>query len=131
MTKLLTVNHSHPGARRRRQSLVASAVLLIAIVTPAAGCEKSLGRWIAGAPIEERGVATFTGEFVNGVPVYRLPPITVVTRRPTGLAKAQRNDSQTHAARSRTSSTPAPSAGKAASGSREANAIKPCIAKRA
>ena len=31
-------------------------------------------------------VGVFTGEFVNGVPVYRLPPIAVVGRRESELA---------------------------------------------
>ena len=131
MTKLLTVNRSDPSPCRHRQWLLASAALLIAIAAPAAACEKPQGRWIAAAPIEERSVATFTGEFVNGAPVYRLPPITVVTRRSTDVAKTQRNDSQPHAARSRTSSTPAASAGKVASDSRDANASMPCIPKPA
>ena len=127
MTTLLTISRLNRHPRGILQWLVVSGALLIALAAPAEACEKSLGR-IAAAPIEERSVATFTGEFVNGAPVYRLPAITVVTQRPTDVAKAQCNVSQPHAARSRTSSTPAPSAGNVASGFLEANAIKPCVA---
>ena len=130
MTTLLTISRFKPRPRRIPQWLVASGALLIAVAAPAAACEKSLGR-IEAAPIEERSVATFTGEFVNGVPVYRLPSITVVARRPTDVAKTQRNDSQLRAARSRTSSAPTGAAGQVASDSRETAVAKPCVAKDA
>ncbi len=37
-------------------------------------------------------VGVFTGEFVNGAPVYRLPALTVVARRDAGLARTGRGD---------------------------------------
>jgi len=41
------------------------------------------------APVETAGV--FTGAFVNGVPVYRLPSITVVAHRDAELAGEMRD----------------------------------------
>ena len=37
-------------------------------------------------------VGTFTGEFESGVPVYRLPAITVTTSRSAELAKMAREE---------------------------------------
>jgi hypothetical protein len=56
----------------------------------------------AGAP---QYVGTFTGEYVNGAPVYRLPPVNVSTDRAEALARFDAED-QLAAARS----TPATSA---------------------
>ncbi|MEO8741183.1 MAG: hypothetical protein ABI537_15970 [Casimicrobiaceae bacterium] len=37
-------------------------------------------------------IGTFTGEYANGVPVYRLPPISITADRKTELAKMERED---------------------------------------
>jgi hypothetical protein len=64
---------------------------LIAIAAPAPACEKAVSPLIAKAPAETRAPGAFTGEFVGGAPVYRLPSITVVGRREADIAKTQRD----------------------------------------
>jgi len=44
-------------------------------------------------PARAQIVATFTGEFDNGTPVYRLPSITVVAHRKAAVAKTERQRS--------------------------------------
>ena len=56
-------------------AVVLATAVLVAIAAPVSA---TLG---ASASGESRGAASFTGEFVNGAPVYRLPTITVVGRR--------------------------------------------------
>jgi hypothetical protein len=64
--------------------------LLVAVAMPASAREGDRAL-IAKASAEARAVGTFTGEIVNGAPVYRLPSITVVARRDTEVAKTQRD----------------------------------------
>jgi hypothetical protein len=128
MGTMFTFRRLRPSAHRVPPPAIALAVLLIAmgVAAPGVACDKSPPGWIAGAPGDPQSVATFTGEFVNGTPVYRLPAITVVSRRPAEVAKTQRDDARPRRTRSRTGSTPAP-AGKVASAQGETTAIKPCI----
>ena len=91
MTMSLTFLHADPGCSRAGHgaaTLLAAA--LIAIAAPAAACEKAVPTPIANAAAQTRAPGGFTGEFVNGAPVYRLPSITVVGRREAEVAKAQR-----------------------------------------
>jgi hypothetical protein len=72
------------GGLARRVSL-GVAVVAIAIAAMA-------GEYLAGPPSPEastgmRSEAAFTGEFADGLPVYRLAPITVVASRGTDPAK--------------------------------------------
>lgn len=65
--------------------LLASAVHAWAaepVVTAPANPER------AGVPM----VGVFSGEFVNGVPVYRLPRLVVVASRKAELAKLEREE---------------------------------------
>jgi len=86
LTLLTTGTHhfSRVDSRRPRASawsaLLATTVLL-ALAAPASACDKAAAM-MAAASGETRAMATFTGELVNGAPVYRLPAITVVGRRP-------------------------------------------------
>lgn len=128
MTTSLTFQGAgHPHRRFFRWPAVV-AVALIAVAAPTVACEKPTRALIAGAQGAPQNEATFTGRFVDGAPVYRLPAITVVSRRPAEVARTQRVDAPTHpapAARSR-AKAPVP-AGKVASASRAADAIEPCI----
>ena len=126
MTTLFTFNRSRPAPRRIRRLPIALAAVLIAVAVPAAACERARGGWIAVAPTGEERIAVFTGEFVNGAPVYRLPAITVVTRRPAEVAKTQRNDARPRALGSRTGSAPI-KADNVATASPDAEAIKRCV----
>jgi hypothetical protein len=100
--------------------------MLVAAAAPAVACEKPRPAWVASARSSATMPADFTGDFVNGTPVYRLPPITVVARRDAEFAKAQRDAQQAQAARSR---GPAPASApkrKVASASHEPNPVKLC-----
>jgi hypothetical protein len=86
MTILLTHDSAQfPAGRNARSmwrssmSLVACA--LIAIALPAAAVEKTAGTPLAKTTGEATPSAVFTGEFVDGKPLYRLPPINVVAHR--------------------------------------------------
>ncbi len=52
-----------------------AAAMLVAVAAPVSACDKS-AKLVASASGETRSAATFTGEFVDGAPVYRLPAIT-------------------------------------------------------
>ena len=39
-----------------------------------------------------RPIGTFTGEYADGVPVYRLPPVTVIGERTTSVAAVARRN---------------------------------------
>jgi hypothetical protein len=105
------------------------AGVLIAVAVPVAACEKATPTLVANASGETRGAGAFTGEFVNGVPVYRLPAINVVGRRQAEVAKTRRDEESARSGRSRgNSAAAAPAANhNVASASHETNAIRPCI----
>jgi hypothetical protein len=65
--------------------LMAAAALIGATVwTPSRDTERAAPAKVDGpAPM----VGTFTGEFDRGVPVYRLPPVTITTTRSAELAR--------------------------------------------
>lgn len=103
----------HVGSYRRfagervRVSNALLAAFVIAIATPAFGGE-------SGAPAartvtaHERMVGQFTGKFVNGTPVYRLPSLRVSVSRTAELARIEREERLTHAGaiRARTTGRP-------------------------
>src|SRR5215471_10315457 len=123
-----TFTFSRAVTRPRTAWPVALAVMLIAVAAPVVACEKFRPNWIAEADSPRQSVATFTGEFVNGAPVYRLPAITVVARRDAEIARTQSSGAPAHAARSPASTAPAVATPKrkVASASAEAVAVKPC-----
>jgi hypothetical protein len=47
-------------------------------------------------------VGVFTGEFVDGAPVYRLPSVIVVAARQVELVKMEREEQATRAKEART-----------------------------
>jgi len=110
MEAQLTFQGADSSGRRTSRRAMALAVL-IAAAAPTVACETSRPIWLAGAQGAQQTVATFIGEFVDGAPVYRLPTITVVTRREFEFAGAPRDAAQPHAARSPASSAPKPRAG--------------------
>ncbi len=83
------------------------AAVVIAIATPAVGGES--GAPATGTVIaQERMVGQFTGKFVNGTPVYRLPSIRVSARRTAELARTEREErlTRTGATRARAAARP-------------------------
>ncbi len=88
----LTFHYTDRGRQRLAGGLASLAVaLLVAVALPVSACEKGPAALIAKASAETRAVGTFTGEIVNGAPVYRLPSITVVGRLEADIAKTQRD----------------------------------------
>ena len=68
------------------------AVILIAAATLTPANEASVAAPVAKAEAQATIVGTFTGEFDNGVPIYRLPAVAVTTRRSAELAKMAREE---------------------------------------
>ena len=92
MAMSLTFHHTDSGLQRLAGGLASLAVaLLVTVAMPVSACEKGPAALIAKASAETRAVGTFTGEIVDGAPVYRLPSITVVGRREADVAKVQRD----------------------------------------
>ena len=73
------------------------AVFVIAGTAPAAAGDASRPTPIARAPTQDRMVGVFSGQFVNGIPLYRLPSISVSANRKGELAKIEREEHLTRA----------------------------------
>ena len=81
---------SDANHRRRiafQLSMPLLVIALIATATLGAGAEAADSRPTGSAPPGAQLVATFTGEYVNGTPVYRLPRVIVVASRNLERAK--------------------------------------------
>jgi hypothetical protein len=127
MTILLTFNPNGRGpARAARWCAALAAAVSIAVAMPATACDKAPITPVASAPA---GAGVFTGEWVNGAPVYRLPPINVVGHRQAEVAKTQRGDRSARNVQSRAGSAlAAPIRNRSVvTASRDASAVKPCI----
>ena len=69
---------------------LAAAVLLAAVpVSTDKSAVPPLGTLV---PATTPMVGTFTGEYENGIPVYRLPPIAITVDRKAEMAKIERED---------------------------------------
>jgi hypothetical protein len=95
MTTLLTsANIIHragaQGLHAVRLSAYFVAAALIATATAGSAGKSTAPERPPDASAQSPMVGVFTGEFVNGVPVYRLPPITVVGYRESELARMPR-----------------------------------------
>jgi hypothetical protein len=82
--------------RRLAIPLIGAAVLGTAI--PSLAAEPGASSPTGAAPTPKAMAAAFTGEFVNGIPVYRLPSISISANRKAELAKIERED---HSARAK------------------------------
>ena len=81
---------------RRRISVQLSTPLLVVALTAtavlgAAG-EATDSRPMSKAAAKSQPVGVFTGQYVDGVPVYRLPVVRVVTSRKAERAKLEREE---------------------------------------
>jgi len=129
MTMSLTFPNTDSGSSRvPRWSATLITLALIAIAVPVSACEKTAPALIANAAAQTRVAGAFTGESVNGVPVYRLPSITVVGRRGADVAKTHRDDDATRMRRSRANAAAlAPARNNVATTSREVREAIPCV----
>jgi hypothetical protein len=78
--------------------IFAFAVALAAQVGSAAAGEPSSANRATATATGPAAIGTFTGTYQNGVPVYRLPPITVSASRAVETAKIARENERTQAA---------------------------------
>ena len=79
----LTVYHANTCWAGRRRKGAGRSVSTFTAALIAIGLMVAAGEYFAPMPqpeasVDARPQGAFTGEFVDGVPVYRLPPITVV-----------------------------------------------------
>ena len=106
------------SALRGASRLYASAIAALLSVFALAAFIATATPANAGPPVEPGSrasssradtVAVFSGDYVGGVPVYHLPRMTVVARRPTDLAKNERRAQPAGAgeARARAAAKPA------------------------
>jgi len=128
MTMLLTFHCTDRLGTRNLLALAVAAGALIGGIVPASACEKTSPLVVANASFPTPTAAVFTGEFVNGVPVYRLPAISVVGQRSAEVAKTQRDGMPARNGRSPAKSAAAPSLpGNGANASRKAGETAPCV----
>jgi hypothetical protein len=67
-------------------------VVLIVSGAPATAAETTPPQLASKSSIEAQNVGVFTGTFANGMPLYRLPPISVIGHRKVELAKLKREE---------------------------------------
>lgn len=111
MTTALAVVHNSPQRRFVANATRLPMGLLNAMLI--AAMPAAAGNVLEPAPItrpsaQEPVIGFFTGKFVNGTPVYRLPSITVLASRKAELAGIEREERLTRArqARARTAARP-------------------------
>ena len=101
---------SHAAARRdadhhRRISVQLSTplvvVALIATVALGAAAQAADLQPVSKASATAQVVGVFTGQYVNGTPVYRLPPVIVVASREVQRARLERERQLTRAEQAR------------------------------
>ena len=71
-------------------SLLAIVLTAVAMHVMAAGT--AAPQPTGTAPVQAPHVGVFTGKFVNGMPVYRLPPVDVIAYRKVELARMEREE---------------------------------------
>ena len=67
------------------------AAVLIATATPTSAVEATYPQATSKARTQGQMVGVFTGEYVDGAPVYRLPSVVVTTRK-SELARMEREE---------------------------------------
>jgi hypothetical protein len=76
-------------------------VALIATVALGAAAQAADLQPVSKVFAKAQVVGVFTGEYVNGTPVYRLPPVIVVANREVARAKLEREKQLTRAEQAR------------------------------
>ena len=79
-----------PLTRLVRATLV--TIILIATGMSATTAEMIVPQPPSKTSTESQNVGVFTGKFVDGMPVYQLPPVNVVGHRKVELAKLKREE---------------------------------------
>lgn len=99
MESKLTSLFAATRLERALQSIAVSSVafLLTGIVLLAASM--SIGSAIERNLPNARSAAGFTGEYANGSPVYRLPPVTVIADRKVAVTEGEERSAHVEEAR--------------------------------
>jgi len=82
------------ASRMARAAAPILAIVALALAAPVAGADVAAAPAVHGAPHAKQDVGVFTGTFVNGMPLYRLPPISVVAHRSVDLGRIEREEQQ-------------------------------------
>jgi hypothetical protein len=85
-------------------------VALIATVALGAAAEAADLQPVSKVFAKEQVVGVFTGDYVNGTPVYRLPPVIVVANREVETARLEREKQLTRAEQARAKAAARPPA---------------------
>jgi hypothetical protein len=85
-------------------------VALIATVALGAAAEATDLQPLSKASATAQVVGVFTGQYVNGTPVYRLPPVIVVANREVARARLEREKQLTRAEQARAKAAARPPA---------------------
>ena len=85
-------------------------VALIATVALGAAAEAADLQPVSKVFAKEQVVGVFTGDYVNGTPVYRLPPVIVVANREVARARLEREKQLTRAEQARAKAAARPPA---------------------
>jgi hypothetical protein len=89
-----------------RTTGIAAALLWMAGLVAAVALDATDVKRSGHAPAHEQQAGVFSGEFVNGLPVYRFPTVTVTADRKAELAK---NEGEAAVARTRAMRAKSPS----------------------
>ena len=103
-----TAHHQRQIPAQLSASLLAAG--LIATTTPAWAAEATFPQPRSVAYAQAPVVGVFTGQLVDGVPVYRLPPVVVVATRKLELAKIEREEQVARGKQARVRATARPPA---------------------
>jgi len=90
MTMTLTFSRIESGLGKRPAASVLAAIFASALAAAATAGVAAADVPAGKAPGVMPTVGVYTGRYANGVPVYRLPPVTVVGSRTAELAKTAR-----------------------------------------
>ena len=82
------------ASRMARAAAPILAIVAATVATPVAAAGATAAPAVNGASHAKQDVGVFTGTFVNGMPLYRLPPISVVAHRNEELARIEREEQQ-------------------------------------
>ena len=83
---------SHALHRNHLVPAIFMAIVLIAAGAPVIAAETTVRQTQSKKSIESPNVGVFTGRFADGMPVYQLPPMSVIGHRKVELTKAQRDE---------------------------------------
>jgi hypothetical protein len=99
MSRHIAVTASHMARAASSILVIVSVTFALSLAAGGAAAAPVAGDAAAapaahGAPHAKQDIGVFTGTFVNGMPLYRLPPINVVAHRSVELARIAQEEQQ-------------------------------------